>query len=75
MQCINITDTAIITVKSTDYRNVMQCNVIKYISDNKITLCESKKKKKRNVTVGDCVRSLPTALSECKQIMQLICIY
>ena len=44
MQCINITDTAIITVKSTDYRNVMQCNVIKYISDNKITLCESKKK-------------------------------
>ena len=46
MQCINITDTAITTVKSTDYRNVMQCNVIKYISDNKITLFESKKKKK-----------------------------
>ena len=37
--------------------------------------CVKVKRKKRNVTVGDCVRPLPLALSEWKQIMQQICIY
>ena len=45
-----------------------------YVSKNIFLIknlhCVKVKIKEKNITVGDCVKPLPSSLSECKQIMQ-----